>query len=216
MGACIVSVLLLLSALNTLNTDFAESPGPVLDYSELILKSGDSQSCAFMALLSDPQLRFGGAVLGVLRRIVIFNPLLGKGGQRRLGALLRVSASHEKLQNLMVVVQEGWSPRLRTAVVQGRAAAGKGRRCRLLCFFAAFFCVDIWLGGGIWGQKRELCKYCSKLQLPALRRSVIWHRRLLLISSSSSACMSLRVTLLTCAWQVSSMLLPTCQEAQAK
>lgn len=216
MGARIVSVLLLLSALNTLNTDFAESPSPVLDYSELILRSGASQNCAFMALLSDPQLRFGGAALGALRSIVIFNPLMGKGKQKRLGALLRISASHVKLQNLMVVVQEGRSPRPCTAIAPGKAAAGKGRRCCSLCFFAAFLCVDVWLLGDILGQKRELCKYCSKLQLPALRRSVIWHRRLLLISSSSFACMSLRVTLLTCAWQVSSMLLLTCQEAQAK
>lgn len=45
-------------------------------------------------------------------------------------------------------------------------------------------------GGGFQGRKCELCKSCSKLQLPTSLRSVSWHHRLLLISSLSSACMS--------------------------
>lgn len=84
-----------------------------------------------------------------------------------------------------------------------------------VCLFVSSQCLSVLTfapGGGILGRKRELCKYCSELQLPTSQRSVSWHHRLLFISSSSSACMSLCMTLLTCAWQVSCILPQSCQE----
>lgn len=112
-----------------------------------------------------------------------------------------------------LVQEEGWILRLWTA----EKLLGKGQHAAAVavCLFVSLqslFVLTFVSGGGISGRKRELCKYCSELQLPTLQRSGSWQHSLLFISSSSSACMSLRVTLLTCAWQVSCVLPPSCQE----
>lgn len=79
-------------------------------------------------------------------------------------------------------------------------AVWKGLRCCKLMFGYSFCAASFWLDICAWWISGEeyLCKYFSKLLFPTSLRPVSWHHSLLLISSLSSACMSLGMTLDMC------------------